>query len=172
MLDDSVINCATGVSLFMHEEKPLVDKEYVLEKFPGKGGWTYARIPEVPLQKNSPFGWAKVRGFIDSFELKSYKLMPMGDSSLFLPVKAAIRKKIKKEAGDTVHVVLYDDELPSEVPQEIIDCLESEPEAKEKFWKLSDDQRRFRLNIIYSTKDEESKVKAIVRMIKELSKKQ
>ena len=98
--------------------------------------------------------------------------MPMGDSSLFLPVKAAIRKKIKKEAGDTVHVVLYDDELPSEVPQEIIDCLESEPEAKEKFWKLSDDQRRFRLNIIYSTKDEESKVKAIVRMIKELSKKQ
>jgi hypothetical protein len=27
-------------------EKPLTDKEYLLEKFPGKGGWTFARIPE------------------------------------------------------------------------------------------------------------------------------
>jgi hypothetical protein len=26
-------------------EKPLVNKEYLLEKFPGKGGWTYAAIP-------------------------------------------------------------------------------------------------------------------------------
>ncbi len=150
-------------------EKPLVDKEYTLEKFPGKGGWTFARIPEVPLNKHSPFGWARVRGSIDTFELNNYKLMPMGDGSLFLPVKAQIRKKIKKEVGDSVHVVLYDDELSNEVPQEIIDCLESEPEAKEKFWKLTDDQRLFRLNIIYSTKNEESKVQAIVRMIEELS---
>ena len=27
------------------KEEPLVDKEYLLEKFPGKGGWTYALIP-------------------------------------------------------------------------------------------------------------------------------
>ena len=149
----------------------LIDQNYLLEKFPGKGGWTFARIPEVPLQKNSPFGWAKVKGSIDDYELKSYKLMPMGDGTLFLPVKAAIRKKIKKEAGDTVHVILYEDELPAKVPQEIIDCLESEPEAKEQFWKLTDDQRRFRLNIIYSAKTDETKAKHLVKMIEELSRK-
>jgi uncharacterized protein YdeI (YjbR/CyaY-like superfamily) len=27
-------------------EKPLVNKKYLLEKYPGKGGWTYAAIPE------------------------------------------------------------------------------------------------------------------------------
>ena len=57
----------------------------------------------------TPFGWVKVRGFIDEFELKQYKLMPMGAGKLFLPVNAAIRKKIKKQAGDTVKIVLYPD---------------------------------------------------------------
>lgn len=28
-------------------EKPLVDKDYLLQKFEGKGGWTYAEIPEI-----------------------------------------------------------------------------------------------------------------------------
>lgn len=27
--------------------KPLVNKKYRLEKFQGKVGWTYARIPEI-----------------------------------------------------------------------------------------------------------------------------
>lgn len=29
--------------------KPLVDKDCLLEKFSGKGGWTYAEIPEVQI---------------------------------------------------------------------------------------------------------------------------
>ncbi len=41
----------------------------------------------------------------------------MGDGKMFLPVKAEIRKKIKKEAGDWVHVLLYTDNEPLEVPQ-------------------------------------------------------
>jgi hypothetical protein len=32
-------------------EKPLVNKKYKLQKFPGKGGWTYAMIPEIPQDK-------------------------------------------------------------------------------------------------------------------------
>lgn len=67
----------------MELEKPLVDREYTLEKFPGKGGWTYAVIPEILQNKHSPFGWVKVKGRIDHFEIKNYKLMPMGNGSLF-----------------------------------------------------------------------------------------
>ena len=80
----------------MDKEKPLVDREYLLEKFPGKGGWTYAQIPEILQNKQSAFGWVRVRGTIDNFEIKNYNLMPMGNGKLFLPVKAEIRKKIKK----------------------------------------------------------------------------
>ena len=43
-------------------EKPLVDKKYLLEKFPCKGGWTYTIIPEILPDKNSPFSWVKVKG--------------------------------------------------------------------------------------------------------------
>ena len=74
----------------------LVDNVYVLEKFPGKGGWTFARIPEISQDKKQPFGWKKVRGTIDGYEIRKYHLMPMGNGLLFLPVKAEIRKKIGK----------------------------------------------------------------------------
>jgi hypothetical protein len=90
-------------------QRPLVNRKYKLEKFPGKGGWTYAAIPEVLQDKHAHFGWVRVRGFIDDHEIKDYKLMPMGNGKLFLPVKASIRKKIQKEAGDWVKVILYAD---------------------------------------------------------------
>jgi hypothetical protein len=76
--------------------KPLVDKLFKLERFPGKGGWTYARIPQILPSTDQPFGWVKVRGSIDGYEIDKYHLMPMGNGKLFLPVKADIRKKIKK----------------------------------------------------------------------------
>ena len=66
---------------------------------------------------------------IDGYELKQYKLMPMGDKRLFLPVKAAIRKKIKKEVGDYVHIILYADETPTEIPEEIMECFSFEDSA-------------------------------------------
>lgn len=40
-------------------ETPLVDKEYLLEKLPGKYGWTFTVIPEIMSDPNAPFSWAK-----------------------------------------------------------------------------------------------------------------
>lgn len=88
-------------------EKLLVNKKYLLEKYPGKGGWVYACIPEVLQDKHAYFGWVKVKGRIDDYEFKSFHLMPMGNGKLFLPVKAEIRKKIGKKEGDWVTIVLY-----------------------------------------------------------------
>ncbi len=82
----------------MKSNPPLVNNTYFLKKFPGKGGWTYASIPEVLQDKSSPFGWVKVCGFIDGIEFKQFKLMPMGNGTLFFPVNAELRKKIKKRS--------------------------------------------------------------------------
>lgn len=89
-------------------EKPLVDKDYLLQKFEGKGGWTYAEIPEIPMPKTS-FGMLKVKGKIDSYEFSNVHLMPLGNGHLLLAVKSEIRKKIKKQVGDTVHIIIYED---------------------------------------------------------------
>ena len=59
-----------------------IRKRCILEKWSGKGGWTFARVPEIPSDKKAPFVWVKVKGRIDSFELKQYRLMPMGDGTL------------------------------------------------------------------------------------------
>lgn len=149
--------------------KALVDKEYLLEKYPGKGGWTFARIPEIKQDKHSHFGWVKVRGTIDGFEIRKYHLMPMGDGNLFLPVKAEIRKKIKKEAGDFVRVILFPDNEPLEIPLEMSLCLQDEPKAFEFFKTLSESEQKFYIQWIYSAKKEETKVERLVTSIKKLA---
>jgi len=155
----------------MKEASPLVDKEYLLEKFTGKGAWTYALIPEIPQGKNTHFGWVKVRGLIDEYELKQYKLMPAGNGKLFLAVKAAIRKKIKKEAGDYVRIKLYLDSSPTEVPEELLLCFENETKIiHQNFLRLTQGEQKTYLDWIYSAKKEETKAERIANMMSKLAK--
>ena len=148
--------------------KPLIDKKFLLEKFHGKGGWTFARITGIPQDKKAHFGWVKVRGTIDGYEIRKYHLMPMGDGKLFLPVKAEIRKKIKKEEGDKVHVILYADNEPLEVPKEMLLCLQDEPAALKFFNSLSESEQKFYIQWIYSAKKEETKVDRLAKTIDRL----
>lgn len=148
--------------------KPLVDNKYLLEKFHGKGGWTFARIPEIPQDKHTHFGWVKVRGTIDSFEIRKYHLMPMGNGNLFLPVKAEIRKKIKKNEGDYVHVILYPDNEPLDIPEEMLLCLNEEPKALTFFKSLTESEQKFYIQWIYSAKKEETKINRLAKTINRL----
>lgn len=154
----------------MNEDKPLVDKKYLLEKFSGKGGWTYAQIPEILQDKHSPFGWVRVRGTIDDFEIKNYHLMPMGNGKLFLPVKANIRKKIKKQAGDFVQVTLFADNLPTEIPEELKLCLLDEPNSLEAFLTYTNGEQKAFIDWIYSAKTDETKVERIAKTIDKIAK--
>lgn len=151
--------------------KPLIDKKYKLEKFKGKGGWTYARIPEIAKDKKAHFGWIKVRGTIDGFEIKKYHLMPMGNGKLFLPVKAEIRRKIMKNEGDYVHIILYKDDEPLEIPEEMLLCLKDEPAALSFFNTLSESEKKFYIQWIYSAKKEETKIDRLAKTINRLVQK-
>ena len=151
-------------------EKPLVNKKYLLEKFPAKGGWTFARIPDISKDKKAPFGWKKVKGTIDGHEIRRYHLMSMGKGQLFLPVKAEIRKKIKKKEGDLVHIILYPDHEPLETPEEMLICLQDEPDALTFFNSLSESERKFYIQWIYSAKREETKIDRLAKTINRLLK--
>lgn len=146
----------------------LLSAKLVLEKISGKGGWTYVKIPNIHPDKKAPFGWRKVQGSIDDFVIKKYHLMPMGNGVLFLPVKAEIRKKIQKQAGDVVHVVLYPDHEPLEVPQEMSWCLEEEPKALNFFNSLTESERKYYIQWIYSAKREETKIDRLAKTINRL----
>jgi hypothetical protein len=149
--------------------EPLVNKDYLLEKFKGKGGWTFVCIPEIQQNKNSPFGMVRVKGSIDGVEIKKYNLMPRGNGHLFLPVKAEIRKKINKKEGDSVHLTLYHDNDSLEIPEELLLCLKDEPVAYDFFQKLSEDEQKLYISWIFAAKKEETKVKRIITTLERLT---
>ncbi len=137
------------------EQQPLIHQQLLLERFPGKGGWTYAKLPDVPEGKLNTFGFHKVRGLIDGYEVNPISIMPMGKGVRFIAVKAEIRKAIKKNAGDWVEVILYSLQNPLPLPEHFQLCLEDEPDALNNFEKLSDGIKKEYLDWIYSVKSED-----------------
>lgn len=151
--------------------KLLIDKTYTLQKFPGKGGWTYASIPEIKKNPHAPFGWVRVTGKVDDFEIGPSKLQPFGDGQLFFPVNAKVRKAIGKQAGDTVRILLFEDEISEQTKEDLVACLELEPERiAEKFNGLSEHLQENYLFWIQDAKSEDEKAERILKLIEELPK--
>ena len=96
--------------------------------------------------------------------------MPMKAGTLFLPIKAEVRKIIKKKEGDTIHVTLYEDNTPLEIPEELTLCLKEEPKALKVFYNLSDAEQKQYLDWIYSAKKEETKIERIAASLNKLLK--
>ncbi len=151
-------------------EKPLVHKKCLLEKFHGKGGWTFTKIAGIKKSSNGKFGFRKVRGFIDGYEFRKFHLMPTKEGELFLPVKAEIRKQINKKDGDWVMVTLYPDDEPMNLPEELLICLQDEPVAYSFFMKLSESEQKYYIQWIYSAKKEETKIERMAKAINRLNK--
>jgi uncharacterized protein YdeI (YjbR/CyaY-like superfamily) len=107
---------------------------------------------------------------IDSYEIKNYHLMPLKGGQLFLPVKAAIRKKIGKKDGDFVRVVLYADKDPTEIPGELLLCLQDDPIAYERFVSHSDREQKALVDWIYSARTDTTKVARIAKTLDKLVK--
>ena len=147
----------------------IVSGDFLLERFSGKGGWTFVRVPIAILPLGKSFGMLRVNGKVDDFGFERKHLMPMGDGFLFLPISKEIRKAIGKEAGDKVHILLYRDEIPHDIPDELVDCLQDDPGKLELFQKLSNAEQKHWISFIYSANSEDAKASRIVKLLSDLS---
>jgi hypothetical protein len=139
-----------------------------------KTGWSYIEIPAHLAQELKPGNKKsfRVRGMLDGLAVSGLALMPMGQGNFIMALKADIRKGIHKNAGAMLQVKLeVDTDYKVEVPDDLQECFDFEPEAVVFFNSLAKSHREYFLKWIEQAKTSETRAKRIVNTINAMLRK-
>ena len=132
------------------------------------GGGAYV---SVPFDVEQVFGKKRVK-VKATLQGEPYRgsLVRMGGPHHMLPVLKEIREKIGKSFGDEIEVVVEEDTEPRqvEVPLDMQQALESDPEAKAFFAQLSYTHQREYVRWIIEAKRDQTRQDRIHRAIEML----
>ncbi len=128
-----------------------------------KTGWSYIEIPVDITQSLMPGNKKsfKVKGRLDQYKFEGMNLLPMGGGIFIMALNAIVRKKIHKGKGAMLRVQLDVDSTPFKVPDWMTACLEDEPLAKERFYKIPPSHQNYYIKWIDSAKTEQTRTKRI-----------
>src|SRR4051812_13223178 len=120
-----------------------------------KTGWRYIEVSADIAQELLPGNKKsfRVKGKVDNYHISGFALMPMGEGKFIMPLKLEIRKAIHKESGAMVSITLeVHKDYKVEVPEDLQECFEFDPEALEQFNSLARSHRDYFIKWIESAK--------------------
>lgn len=139
-----------------------------------KTGWSYIEIPAHLAQQLKPGNKKsfRVKGMLDGFAVSGMALMPMGGGNFIMALKAEVRKGIHKNAGAMLRVILEEDkDYKVEVPADLQECFDFEPQALEFFNSLAKSHRNYFIKWIEGAKTSETRAKRIVNTVNAMLRK-
>ncbi len=139
-----------------------------------KTGWTYIEIPADIAQEMKPGNKKsfRVKGMLDALPVNGMALMPMGEGNFIMALKAEVRKGIHKHAGAMLQVRLEaDNDFKVEMPADLQECFDFEPEAYEFFNSLAKSHREYFIRWINEAKTNETRAKRIVNTVNAMLRK-
>jgi len=139
-----------------------------------KTGWSYIEIPADIAQQLKPGNKKsfRVRGMLDALPVRGMALMPMGEGNFIMALKAEVRKGIHKNAGAVLQVRLEEDtDYKVEMPADLQECFDFEPDALEFFNTLAKSHRDYFIKWIDSAKTKETREKRVVNTINAMLRK-
>jgi len=154
----------------------MVQFSTIIKKFDDQGektGWTYIEVPMSianQLKPNNKKSF-RVKGKLDNYSFRGIALIPMGGGNFILALNAEMRKKVAKNKGAKLLVVLAPDpDYIIEPSREFEACLSDEPSARDYFHTLAKSHQAYFCKWIESAKTEPTKVKRIAQAVSALSK--
>ena len=139
-----------------------------------KTGWTYIEIPADIAQQMKPGNKKsfRVKGMLDAFPVNGMALMPMGEGNFIMALKAEVRKGIHKREGATLYVRLEaDHDFKVEMPNDLQECFDFEPEAQEFFNSLAKSHREYFIKWIDGAKTSETRARRVINTVNAMLKK-
>jgi hypothetical protein len=139
-----------------------------------KTGWSYIDISADLAQQMKPGNKKsfRVRGMLDGLAVKGMALMPMGDGNFIMALKADVRKALHKNAGAMLHARLEEDtDYKVEVPDDLKECFDFEPEAWDFFNSLAKSHRDYFIKWIEQAKTGETRAKRVVNTVNAMLRK-
>ncbi|MEJ2880351.1 YdeI/OmpD-associated family protein [Pedobacter sp. GR22-6] len=142
-----------------------------IEKFGEMGektGWSYIFIPHTladQIKKDCRKSF-RIKGKLDQVEISGMATTPMGEGDFIIALKAALRKKLRKEAGAVLEVQLEEDkDFKIELPEDLELCLSDETQLMENFMKMPMSHRNWYINWLNSAKTETTRTKRLVKIV-------
>lgn len=148
----------------------------VILKFDTKGektGWTYVEIPPdiIPNLKLKNKKEFRIKGVIDDVKFERMACFPIGGGNFIFAINASIRKQLGKKEGAMVSVKFEKDTREALKSDQLLECLQNEPEALAQFNSLTKAHQNYFHAHINTAKTGETKAKRIVHTIEAMYKK-